>query len=71
MLPVRGFEKYKQYLGLGAEIAVALSAPILLGYWLDQRYGSSPYILLAGIVVGLMLLILMFIRIVRNTREDK
>ena len=71
MIPVSGFEKYKQYLSLGAEIAVALSAPILLGYWLDQKYDSSPAILLGGIAVGMLLLVLIFIKIVRNTREEK
>lgn len=71
MFPVRGFEKYKQYLSLGAEIAAALSVPILLGYWLDQKYDSSPYILLAGIAVGLMLLIAMFVKIVRKTAKEK
>lgn len=71
MFPVRGFEKYKQYLSLGTEIAVALSVPILLGYWLDQKFDSSPYILLAGIAVGLLLLVAMFVKIVRKTAKEK
>lgn len=71
MLPVKGFEKYKQYLSLGAEIAAALSAPILFGYWLDQKTQSSPWFLLAGVGAGLLLLILMFIKIIRKTAEDK
>ncbi|HLR90752.1 MAG TPA: AtpZ/AtpI family protein [Balneolaceae bacterium] len=71
MLPLPGFNKYKQYLSLGAEIAVALSGPIFIGYWLDQKYNSSPWFLLAGMVTGIALLILMFIRVIKNTKANK
>lgn len=43
---------YAEYLSLGAEIAVGLAAPILLGYWLDEYFGTTPWILLAGCLVG-------------------
>ncbi len=60
-----------QYLGLGAEIAVALAIPILAGYYADVYFDSSPIGILAGILVGLVLLFLTFMRIYKNTfKED-
>jgi F0F1-type ATP synthase assembly protein I len=63
--------KYFQYLGLGAELAVALSAPLLLGYWLDLKWDTSPVMLLSGIVLGLVFMVLIFIHVIRNTSEKK
>jgi F0F1-type ATP synthase assembly protein I len=68
-----GERNYIKYAGLGLEIAVALSAPILGGYWADTTFNSSPYFLLAGIFVGLSLLTGMFVRLskeVNNKPKD-
>jgi F0F1-type ATP synthase assembly protein I len=59
-------KKYLEYIGLGAEIAVALSLPILAGYWADTVYNTSPFLLLAGIGVGILIMIGIFSRIIRN-----
>lgn len=45
---------YAQYLSLGAEIAVGLAAPILIGYWLDEYFETSPWIMLGGCVIGIV-----------------
>jgi len=60
------FKKYVEYLGLGAEIAVALCVPIFLGYWLDLRWDTSPWMLLAGIFLGIGVLIGIFARVIKN-----
>lgn len=62
-------KKYFQYIGLGAELAVALSAPILLGYWLDLRWDTSPRMLLIGVLLGLVLMISIFVNVIRNLNE--
>lgn len=67
MFPKYDFGKYKQYLSLGAEIAVAISLPLLLGYWLDEKYSTAPYFLLGGMFLGILLLILLFAKIIKNT----
>ncbi len=64
-----GEKSYFKYAGLGLEIAVALSAPILTGYWIDTKLNSSPYFLLAGIFVGLILLAGMFIRLSKDVNS--
>lgn len=65
-------KRYARYLGLGAEIAVALSAPIFFGYWLDTRWESSPWFLLGGILLGILLLIGIFSRVIKEiSNTDK
>jgi F0F1-type ATP synthase assembly protein I len=46
--------EYAEYLSLGAEIAIGLAAPILIGYWLDEFFETSPWILLAGCAIGIV-----------------
>jgi len=64
-----GEKSYFKYAGLGLEIAVALSAPILGGYWVDTKLNTTPYFLLAGIFIGLLLLIGMFIRLSKDVNS--
>lgn len=45
---------YMEYVSLGGEIAAALFIPILIGYWLDEYFESSPWILLVGCGVGVV-----------------
>ncbi len=40
---------------LGLEFAVAEILGAGLGFWLDKKYQSSPWLLVAGAVVGFML----------------
>ena len=40
--------------GIGVEFAVAVAGLSLLGYWIDRRYGSSPWGLLIGLAIGLI-----------------
>lgn len=64
-------KKYAQFLGLGAEIAVALSAPIFFGYWLDLKWETSPWMLLIGIFIGIVLLIGIFSKVIKDTGNLK
>jgi len=59
-------KKYLEYIGLGAEIAVALSVPILAGYWADTFFETSPILLLAGIGVGIVMMLGIFSKVIRN-----
>jgi hypothetical protein len=65
-----GEKSYIKYAGLGLEIAVALSAPILGGYWADIKFNTSPYLLLLGIFIGLSLLIGMFVRLSKDVNSN-
>ncbi|MCC5926306.1 MAG: AtpZ/AtpI family protein [Bacteroidetes bacterium] len=53
MAPNSGLGQYGDYLGLGIQIAASMVMPLLLGVWLDKRYGSSPWFTLAGALFGI------------------
>jgi F0F1-type ATP synthase assembly protein I len=40
--------------GVGVELAAAVGGFALLGYWIDRHYGSSPWGLLTGALLGLV-----------------
>ena len=40
------------YLGLGLQMAAAMAAFGGLGYWLDGRWGTTPWLLVVGVVLG-------------------
>ena len=43
-----------RYAGLGLELAGAVAGLTLLGYWLDGRWGTAPWLMLAGLAIGLL-----------------
>ena len=53
-----------------AQIGVQLVAPMLLlggvGYWLDRRLSTSPWLLLAGLLAGMAAGFAGFVRLVRE-----
>lgn len=63
------FKKYLEYMSLGGEIAVSFSVPILIGYFLDEQFGTSPWGVLGGVALGMTLMIGMFIRLIKNVGE--
>jgi ATP synthase protein I len=40
--------------GLGVELAAGLGAAVLLGYWIDRRFGTSPWGLLTCAAIGIV-----------------
>ena len=40
------------YLGLGLQFAVAILLSVYLGQWLDRRFGTAPWLLLASVALG-------------------
>jgi F0F1-type ATP synthase assembly protein I len=64
-------KKYLEYIGLGVEIAVAFTLPMLIGFWADSRYDSSPWFLISGILLGMILMIAIFLRVIRNMNKPE
>lgn len=40
------------YLSLGLQLAISVVAFFFLGYWLDGRCGTTPWLTIAGLVIG-------------------
>jgi F0F1-type ATP synthase assembly protein I len=40
------------YLGLGMQLAAAMALFGAIGWWLDGRLGPTPWLLVAGVLIG-------------------
>jgi len=65
------FSSYTEYLSLGAEIAAGLLLPILLGYWLDNKFNTSPWLILAGCAVGIINVLVIIFRLANRLNNKK
>jgi F0F1-type ATP synthase assembly protein I len=45
---------WKKLAGIGFELAAAVAGFVLLGYFWDRHFGSSPWWVLTGAVLGLI-----------------
>ncbi len=43
---------YGPYLTLGLQLAITVVAFFFLGRWLDDKFGTAPWLMLAGLAVG-------------------
>ena len=50
----RRFPGWIRYSGVGLELAGAMAGLALVGYWIDRRFGTSPWGMLGGVVIGLV-----------------
>ena len=50
----RRFPGWVRYSGVGLELAGAMAGLAFIGYWIDRRYGSQPWGILGGVVIGLV-----------------
>ena len=46
------FSDYSRYSSVGIQFGVYLLFFIFGGYWLDQKLGTSPWLLISGVLVG-------------------
>ena len=40
------------FLGAGLQLAVSVISMALLGWWLDNRWHTTPWLILAGVIFG-------------------
>ena len=43
-----------RYSGIGLELAGATAGLAFIGYWIDRRFGTLPWGILGGVVIGLV-----------------
>jgi F0F1-type ATP synthase assembly protein I len=48
------FPPWLAYAGVGLELAGAVAGFTLIGYWADRHYGSAPWGLIAGLILGIV-----------------
>lgn len=50
----RRFPGWVRYSGIGLELAGVIAGLALAGYWIDSRFGTAPWGILGGVVLGLV-----------------
>jgi F0F1-type ATP synthase assembly protein I len=48
------FPGWVRYSGVGLELAGATAGLALVGYWVDSKYGTGPWGILIGVVIGIV-----------------
>jgi ATP synthase protein I len=43
------------YVGIGFELVVPVLLGVFLGYWLDSRFDTTPWLLVVGALLGIAL----------------
>jgi F0F1-type ATP synthase assembly protein I len=49
----RRFPGWVRHSGIGLELAGATAGLALIGYWVDRRFGTTPWGIVVGVVIGL------------------
>jgi F0F1-type ATP synthase assembly protein I len=48
------FPEWLRYSGSGLELAASVAGFALVGYWIDRHYGTNPWGLVAGLILGMI-----------------
>ena len=48
------FPGWVRYSGVGLELAGATAGLALVGYWIDGKYGTAPWGILCGVLIGIV-----------------
>ena len=43
-----------RYSGVGLELAGAIAGLALVGYWIDGKFGTTPWGILGGVIIGMV-----------------
>jgi F0F1-type ATP synthase assembly protein I len=49
----RPWRRYLRFSSLGIELGLAVVLGLMGGQWLDKQFGTAPWLLLAGLLIGL------------------
>jgi F0F1-type ATP synthase assembly protein I len=49
----KSYPGWIRHMGAGTEVAGATAGLALLGYWIDGKFGTAPWGIVIGVVVGL------------------
>lgn len=68
----KGGQDPAQLAGIGLQFGIVLVAFLFAGQWLDDRLGTEPWLMMAGVFVGFGLSVLwMYRRLMARDREGR
>lgn len=66
------FQQLAPYLMLGAQLAGTVVVFGLLGWWVDSSLGTTPWLMITGVVLGCVIGLIQFLRTVQKlTHRDQ
>ena len=69
---IEGYKKIGPYLGLGTQLAATVILMVLIGYWLDKKFGTSPLWIVLFSILGMFLAIYNFIKsVLKLSKKEK
>ncbi len=63
---VESLRQAASLMGLGTQFAVTIVACLAIGWWIDSRYSTEPWAMLAGGIIGIVGGFVQFLRTVRS-----
>uniref|UniRef100_Q3ANW8 ATP synthase protein I n=1 Tax=Chlorobium chlorochromatii (strain CaD3) TaxID=340177 RepID=Q3ANW8_CHLCH len=67
----RSVRAMSDYIGIGLQIAVSFALFVLGGYWVDARFGTSPLLLFVGVLLGMVGMVLVLMKVIRQANAKK
>lgn len=61
----RGYVMASRATSIGLQMAI----PAGVGWWLDSKWNTAPWLMIVGIVLGFLVVILEIVRIVKESNE--
>ena len=57
-------------LSVGTMLAASLGLGVLVGYWADGRFGTTPWLMLVGLFLGLGVGVYNLVMVIRDRPRD-
>lgn len=69
---IEGYKKVGPYLGLGTQLAATVILMFYIGYWLDKKFQTHPYLVIIFSLLGAFAAIYNFIRsVLKLSSQEK
>ncbi|MDT9546540.1 MAG: AtpZ/AtpI family protein [Chlorobium sp.] len=65
----RSVRALSDYIGLGVQIAASFAFFVMLGYWADLQLGTSPWLFLLGVILGMVGMGLVLMKVLKSANR--
>jgi ATP synthase protein I len=69
-LPSRRIKQYLRFSAVGLELGLSVIVGLVIGQWLDNRFGTAPWLLLLFLVFGMVAGFRSVYRLLRDLNEQ-
>jgi ATP synthase protein I len=65
------YTKYLRFSSMGLELGLSVILGLFIGQWLDERYGTAPWLLLLFLLFGMVAGFRSVFRLLKKLQEDQ